>query len=112
MKESRTGGLAFGNKRGDTVRFDQVGFSYGDKKVLNHISFTMRENTMTAIVGPSGSGKTTVANLLARFWDVQEGAVYLRGTDIRRLSIEMLMNQIGMVFQRVYLLKTPFIIIS
>ena len=97
--------LAYDNKSKEIVRFDQVGFSYGDKKVLNHISFTLRENTMTAIVGPSGSGKTTVANLLARFWDVTEGTIYLKGTDIRKLSIETLMSRISMVFQRVYLFE-------
>lgn len=97
--------LTYDNKTKEKVRFDQVGFSYDDKKVLNHISFTLRENTMTAIVGASGSGKTTIANLLARFWDVKEGAICLQGTDIRKLSIETLMDQISMVFQRVYLFE-------
>ncbi|NKO00968.1 ATP-binding cassette domain-containing protein, partial [Weissella cibaria] len=77
----------------------------GEKKVINHISFALQKNTMTAIVGPSGSGKTTIASLLARFWDMKEGAIYLQGTDIRKLTIEMLMNQISMVFQRVYLFE-------
>lgn len=89
----------------EVVRFDKVNFSYGDKKVLNQISFSMKKNSMTAIVGPSGSGKTTIANLLARFWDVKEGAIYLQGKDIRAISMETLMNQISMVFQRVYLFE-------
>lgn len=89
----------------EAVRFDQVGFSYGDKSVLNQISFTMKKNSMTAIVGPSGSGKTTIANLLARFWDVKTGAIYLQGKNIRTISMETLMNHISMVFQRVYLFE-------
>ncbi|MGC6173068.1 ABC transporter ATP-binding protein [Lacrimispora sp. 38-1] len=97
--------LVYDNKSREKVRFDQVGFSYGGKKVLNHISFTLQKNTMTAIVGPSGSGKSTIANLLARFWDIKEGVIYLQGTDIRNFPIETLMNQISMVFQRVYLFE-------
>lgn len=97
--------IADENKSKEKVRFDQVSFSYGEKKVINHISFALQKNTMTAIVGPSGSGKTTIASLLARFWDIKEGAIYLQGTDIRKLPIEMLMNQISMVFQRVYLFE-------
>lgn len=89
----------------EVVRFEQVNFSYGDKKVLNQISFSMIKNSMTAIVGPSGSGKTTIANLLTRFWDVKEGTIYLQGKDIRDITMETLMNQISMVFQRVYLFE-------
>lgn len=66
---------------------------------------------MTALVGLSGSGKSTIANLLARFWDVKSGAIYLRGVDIRKLSIATVMDQISMVFQNVYLLMTQYIII-
>ena len=55
--------------------------------------------------GESGSGKTTIANLLARFWDAQEGTVRLRGVDIRKLPMETLMAQISMVFQKVYLFE-------
>ena len=57
------------------------------------------------LCGPSGSGKTTVANLLARFWDVQEGEVKLRGVNVRELPMQTLMAQLSMVFQKVYLFE-------
>ena len=60
---------------------------------------------MTALVGPSGSGKSTIANLLARLWDVKSGNVTIRGVDIRNVPLSELMNQISMVFQRVYLFQ-------
>ena len=60
---------------------------------------------MTALVGPSGGGKSTIANLLARLWDVKSGKVMIRGTDIRNVPLSELMNQISMVFQRVYLFQ-------
>ncbi len=60
---------------------------------------------MTALVGPSGGGKSTIANLLARLWDVKSGKVTIRGTDIRDVPLAELMEQISMVFQRVYLFQ-------
>ena len=65
------------------VQFSDVGFAYQDKEVLHNISFSMQKNTMTALVGPSGGGKSTIANLLARLWDVKSGRVAIRGVDIR-----------------------------
>ena len=60
---------------------------------------------MTALVGPSGGGKSTIASLLARFWDVKSGRILVRGEDIRNVSLGSLMDQISMVFQRVYLFQ-------
>ena len=60
---------------------------------------------MLALVGPSGGGKSTIANLLARFWDVKSGQILIRGTDIRKVKLEDLMDHISMVFQRVYLFQ-------
>lgn len=80
-------------------------FAYQDKEVLHHISFAMKKNSMTALVGPSGSGKSTIANLLARLWDVKSGNVTIRGVDIRNVPLSELMDQISMVFQRVYLFQ-------
>ena len=60
---------------------------------------------MLALVGPSGGGKSTAVNLIARLWDVKSGAVYIRGKDIREVPLSELMNEISMVFQRVYLFK-------
>ena len=87
------------------VCFDNVAFAYQDKEVLHNINFSMKKNTMTALVGPSGGGKSTIANLLARLWDVKSGKVTVRGTDIRNVPLSELMNQISMVFQRVYLFQ-------
>ena len=87
------------------ICFDNVTFAYQDKEVLHNISFSMQKNTMTALVGPSGGGKSTIANLLARLWDVKSGTVTVRGTDIRDVPLAELMEQISMVFQRVYLFQ-------
>lgn len=87
------------------ICFDHVTFAYQDMEVLHDISFSMKKNTMTALVGPSGGGKSTIANLLARLWDVKSGKVTVRGTDIRDVPLAELMEQISMVFQRVYLFQ-------
>ena len=90
---------------GNVVDYENVSFAYGDHEVLHNVTFSLKENTMTALVGPSGSGKSTIANLLARFWDVKSGSITVKGVDIRDLSIEELMGQISMVFQNVYLFQ-------
>lgn len=91
---------------GSEIVFEDVSFSYdGKNDVLHDISFAMPPHTMTALVGPSGGGKSTVANLLVRFWDVGTGCVKIRGVDIRDVPLAELMDQISMVFQRVYLFQ-------
>ena len=87
------------------IEFKNVHFGYNEREVLKDVSFTVPKDSMTALVGPSGSGKTTIANLLPRFWDVQKGSVFLRGTDIRSVPLAKLLNNISMVFQRVYLFQ-------
>ena len=87
------------------VEFQNVCFAYGEKDVLHNISFTLPQYTMAALVGPSGGGKTTVANLLARFWDIGSGKVLVRGKDVRDVRLADLMDHISMVFQRVYLFQ-------
>lgn len=90
---------------GKQVEFKNVSFGYEDKEVLHDISFEMEANTMTAIVGPSGSGKSTIASLLARFWDIKNGEIRIKGVNIKDVSLHDLMNEISMVFQRVYLFQ-------
>lgn len=87
------------------VALKQVSFAYGEKDVLKNISFALKRNNMLALVGPSGGGKTTIANLVARFWDVKGGQVLIRGKDVRNVKLGDLMNHISMVFQRVYLFQ-------
>lgn len=86
-----------------TIEFKEVDFSYEHKKILKNVSFKIPEKTTTAVVGPSGSGKTTLCNLIARFWDVESGSVLIGGENIKAYSLEALMDQISMVFQKVYL---------
>ena len=85
------------------ISFDHVDFSYGDRKIIDDVSFTIPEGTTTAIVGPSGSSKTTLTSLMARFWDVKKGSVKLGGIDVKDYSLDSLMSNFSMVFQNVYL---------
>ena len=85
------------------ISFEHVDFSYGERKIIRDVSFTIPEGTTTAIVGPSGSGKTTLTSLMARFWDVDSGAVKLGGIDVKDYTLDSLMRNFSMVFQRVYL---------
>ncbi|MGO5092364.1 ABC transporter ATP-binding protein [Clostridium sp. LCP25S3_F10] len=85
------------------IILEHVDFSYEKRQILKDINIYMKDKTTTAIIGPSGSGKTTICNLIARFWDVDNGKITMGGTDIRNYTLESLMNQISMVFQNVYL---------
>lgn len=87
------------------VRFEDVRFAYKEKEVLHGVSLELSEGTLTALVGESGGGKSTIASLLTRFWDVKSGEILLRGTDIRKIPLATLMDNISMVFQRVYLFQ-------
>lgn len=87
------------------IEFRNVSFGYGEKEIIRNISFSLEKNHMAALVGPSGGGKSTIANLLARFWDVKSGQILIRGKDIRSIPLSELMNHISMVFQRVYLFQ-------
>lgn len=87
------------------IAFEDVTFSYGERETLKNVSFTVPEKSMTALVGASGSGKTTIANLILRFWDVQKGAVKIGGHDVREMTCDSLLENVSMVFQRVYLFQ-------
>ncbi|MFF2885526.1 ABC transporter ATP-binding protein [Paenibacillus sp. NPDC057967] len=89
--------------QGTEIAFRDVTFGYGDKRVLNGLNLVIPEKGTTAIVGPSGGGKTTMLHLIARFWDVQGGAVTIGGADVRSMSSDELMRQLAFVFQDVYL---------
>lgn len=82
------------------VTFDNVTFSYDDKvKVLDDVSFRIREGETIALVGPTGAGKSTIVNLISRFYDVQEGVVAVDGHDVKKVSIESLRRQMGIMTQ-------------
>ena len=87
------------------IEYDNVSFAYTEKDVLKNVSFKVKQGEMTALVGPSGGGKSTIASLLARFWDVKSGRILVKGEDIRKVSLGSLMDQVSMVFQRVYLFQ-------
>ena len=81
------------------VQMKDVHFGYGDSEIIHGISFTAKAGSVTAFVGPSGSGKSTLAKLIARFWDVDAGAVLVGGIDIREMSLTDLTEKISYVSQ-------------
>ncbi|MEU4835778.1 ABC transporter ATP-binding protein/permease [Streptosporangium sp. NPDC023615] len=88
------------------VEFDRAGFSYRPGvPVLEDITLTLEPGTVTALVGPSGSGKSTLAALLARFHDVESGAIRIGGRDVRELTADDLYTRVGFVFQQTQLVQ-------
>ncbi|MCD2491580.1 ABC transporter ATP-binding protein/permease [Lacrimispora sp. NSJ-141] len=93
---------------GSNIILKDVSFSYTGKTqegVLHHIDLEMLSGTFTALVGPSGCGKSTVARLIARFWDVTEGAVSIGGVDVRDIPLKQLANQVSFVTQDNFLFE-------
>lgn len=88
---------------GNQIELRNVSFSYEKEPVLRDISLVFEEKEKVAIVGPSGAGKTTMANLLARFWDVTEGNILIGGIDYRSLPLSSLMTRISYVTQDTFL---------
>jgi ATP-binding cassette subfamily B protein len=91
-----------------TVVFENVTFSYNEENeiaALSDVSFTAKQGEVTALVGPSGGGKSTLAHLLPRFYDVNNGAVKIGGVDIRDMTQDYLMSLVSFVFQDVFLFK-------
>ena len=85
------------------IALEHVSFSYDKRKIIDDVSLTIPQRTTTAIVGPSGGGKSTLCNLIARFWDVDDGRVSLGGVDVKEYSMNSLMSNFSFVFQTVYL---------
>ncbi|HET7486599.1 MAG TPA: ABC transporter ATP-binding protein [Acidimicrobiales bacterium] len=99
----REGAAALPPLAGEVV-FDDVSFGYlRSRPVLSHFSLTVAPGETVALVGASGSGKSTVAMLLPRFYDVQEGAVRVDGIDVRDATFESLRRQVGVVFEETFL---------
>ncbi len=91
--------------KNNTIEFKNVSFEYEEKTpVIKNLSFVAKEGTTTALIGPSGCGKTTIMNLIARFYDINNGQILLGDTEIREIEPELLLSKLSMVFQEVYLL--------
>jgi len=93
----------------NSITFDHVHFGYGNKSILNDVSFHVPERGLVALVGPSGSGKSTVLSLIVRFWDVNQGSVQIGNTDITDISSDELLSRISYVFQDVQLFNDTVI---
>ena len=98
------GSLPLEQVKGNIV-FEHVGFEYEDDhtKVLSDINLNIRPGEKVALVGPSGGGKTTLCNLIPRFYDTTEGTILIDGQDIRKVTLESLRSNVGVVQQDVYL---------
>lgn len=85
------------------IEFKNIDFSYDSKPILKNISFTVPDKTTTALVGLSGSGKTTITNLVAKFWPVNSGCVFIGDKDVEQVDYDDLLQKISFVFQNVFL---------
>ncbi len=89
---------------GHAIQVRDVSFGYhADKEILHHVSLSIPENGMTALVGPSGSGKSTLAKLIAGFWDVKDGSISMGGCDLKEIPLTQLYDQTAFVSQDNYL---------
>jgi ATP-binding cassette, subfamily B, bacterial MsbA len=86
-----------------SISFEGVGFSYGEQWALRDINLDIPSGHVVALVGMSGGGKSTLADLIPRFYDPQEGRIQIDGVDIRRYSLSSLRSQIGLVTQHTFL---------
>lgn len=95
----------------NTISFEDVSFTYqgAENPAVNHISFVVPEGKTLALVGPSGGGKSTVASLIPRFWDTEQGAVKIGGVDVRNIQSSELLKLVGFVFQDNHLFKTTLL---
>lgn len=85
------------------IEVSGVDFAYEKKKIIDNVSLCIPEKTTAAFVGPSGGGKTTLCHLIARFWDVDKGMVKLDEKNVKKYSMDSLMENFSFVFQNVYL---------
>lgn len=91
------------NEPSQVIRYEHVTFKYGDKKILDDLSFTIHQGEKIALVGPSGGGKTTICSMLPRFYDPVDGRITINQVDIKGMSLHSLRSKIGLVQQDVFL---------
>jgi len=89
------------------IRFQDVSFAYGEKHVLSHVDLEIPAGKVVAVVGPTGAGKTTLCDLVARFYDPTSGAVLYDGVDIRRYTLNSLLDNVAIVTQDAFLFNAP-----
>lgn len=87
----------------EVIRYEGVTFKYGDKVILDNLSFTIHRGEKIALVGPSGGGKTTICSMLPRFYDPAHGRITINNQDIKNITLESLRSKIGLVQQDVFL---------
>lgn len=85
------------------ISYENVTFKYGDKTILDDLSFTINRGEKIALVGPSGGGKTTICSMLPRFYDPVDGRIAINNVDIKQMTLESLRSKIGLVQQDVFL---------
>lgn len=92
-------------KAKEDIEFKNVNFKYKDKYVIKNLSLSLKAGTVTALVGHSGSGKTTLATLIGRFYDIDDGGIYIGENNIKDFTIDSLLSQMSFVFQDVFILN-------
>ncbi|MGY4383518.1 subfamily B ATP-binding cassette protein MsbA [Pedobacter sp. UYP24] len=83
----------------DSIRFENVNFSYGEKQVLDNVNLTFKKGQTIALVGPSGGGKSTLMDLISRFYDPKSGTVFIDDHDYKDLTVESIRHQMGTINQ-------------
>ena len=91
------------------IEFKNVSFAYDNKKVLNNISFDVKKGQTVALVGESGGGKTTICHLIPRFYNIASGEIAINGIDTKKIKMETLRRNIGIVQQDVFLFSGTFL---
>ena len=87
----------------DTISFDNVSLSYGEKEALHEVSFEAKAGEMIALIGDSGGGKSSLMNMLMRFYDPSEGSIKINGLNLKAFDLHNLRHNFAMVTQRVYI---------
>ncbi|QUH18550.1 ABC transporter ATP-binding protein [Alkaliphilus sp. B6464] len=105
MPRQESGKYSLSKSGSYDIEIKNVSFKYEDKNVLNNVNTSLKKGTINAFVGASGAGKTTLAQLIGRFWDVNEGEILINNKNIKDISMENLMDSVAFVFQDIFMLN-------